>query len=456
MGNLQLIKPNARKQSTALQVAVFQSETMAVMNNIAPRRSFSVLYIVTGMIVFTILLMSVVSLDRVVTGTGEIMPVNGSLFVQPLDRAIVKEIMVRKGDIVHKGQVLARLDPTFAAADLNQASQHGVATHALVERLDAELNGRGYVPTASDSDGQLQQGIFRQRQTEYSQSVNDFESRIGSAQASLARAESNARTYRSQFAIAEHIHGMRSELEAKGFGSKLDTLIASASSADVQRQANESLHDADLARHNLAALGAQLQVYKSKWRDDIAVQLAAARNDLNTNQSLITKARKINDLIELVAPEDAVVFDIGTLSVGSVVDPISGAAKPLFTLTPLRGALEADIAIPSRDIGFVQAGQKVMIKLEAYDFLKHSTVEGRIISISEGSFKADATGNKQDPYFKARVHIDRVALTNVPKDFRLIPGMTLTGDILVGHRTIISYLISGATRASKEAMREPN
>jgi hemolysin D len=46
-------------------------------------------------------------------------------------------------------------------------------------------------------------------------------------------------------------------------------------------------------------------------------------------------------------------------------------------------------------------------------------------------------------------------LRNVPADFRLIPGMTLVGDILVGHRTIFSYLIEGAMRTGSEGMREP-
>ena len=457
MAKLQLFRPNARKQSTALQIAVFQSETMAVFEETTPARSFSVFYILLGMIALLLLLASVVSLDRVVTGSGKIVPTEGSLLVQPLQLSIVKEIKVRKGDVVHKGQVLALLDPTFAAADLKQGVNHGVATHALLERLQAELAGRTYVPSPGDADGQLQLGIFHQRETEYRQGVNDLESQIASKRAVMASAESDARTYRQQYAIAERIHGMRSELEAKGFGSKLDTLIASASSGDVQRQENDSIHAAEQARHDLASLTAQLQVYKSKWHDDLGTQIAAAKDDLNTTNAAVTKASKVNELIKLVAPRDAVVLSIGDLSVGSIVDPATmSTTKPLFTLTPLGSTLEAEIHIPSNDSGFVQTGQRVMVKLDAYDFLIHSTVEGKIIELSEGSFNLDENGSPVAPYFKARVRIEKVQLKGVPKDFRLIPGMTLTGDVLVGHRTILYYLLSGATRASSEAMREPN
>ena len=109
----------------------------------------------------------------------------------------------------------------------------------------------------------------------------------------------------------------------------------------------------------------------------------------------------------------------------------------------------------SRDIGFRQRGDKVTIKLDAYDFLRHGTAQGIITSVSEGSFSQDSRGAPTDPYFKVRVRIDEAKLNNVPQDFRLIPGMTLTGDIMVGKRTILSYLLTGAQRASAEAMREP-
>ena len=77
------------------------------------------------------------------------------------------------------------------------------------------------------------------------------------------------------------------------------------------------------------------------------------------------------------------------------------------------------------------------------------------MSISEGSVNQDSSGNRREPFFKIRVKLDEFKLHNVPQNFRLIPGMTLSGDIMVGKRTILSYLTSGAERVSSEAMREP-
>ncbi|MGA8398383.1 MAG: HlyD family type I secretion periplasmic adaptor subunit, partial [Stellaceae bacterium] len=76
-------------------------------------------------------------------------------------------------------------------------------------------------------------------------------------------------------------------------------------------------------------------------------------------------------------------------------------------------------------------------------------------SISEGAFTTDDNGAPTDPYYRVRVALGRVALRNVPENFRLVPGITLTGDIHIGTRSLFTYLFSGVMRGADEAMREP-
>jgi multidrug efflux pump subunit AcrA (membrane-fusion protein) len=111
--------------------------------------------------------------------------------------------------------------------------------------------------------------------------------------------------------------------------------------------------------------------------------------------------------------------------------------------------------VAARDIGFIKIGDKVQLKLDAYRYMQHGMAQGVIKTISEGSFTTDDNNVPVAPYFKVRVAITAVHLRNVPADFRLIPGMTLVGDILVGRRTILSYLVEGGLRTGSEAMREP-
>jgi HlyD family type I secretion membrane fusion protein len=192
-----------------------------------------------------------------------------------------------------------------------------------------------------------------------------------------------------------------------------------------------------------------------KWNDDIGTQLATARDDLSLTQQNLVKAQKTADLVTLQAPEDAVVLDVGAVSNNSVVDLTTMQMKPLFTLTPLNGPVEAEVNIGSDDIGFIQTGDPVQIKIDAYPFMRHGTMKGTILTISEGSFTLDQNNTPVPAYFKARVKIEESQLHDVPTNFRLIPGMTIQGDVLVGHRTILSYLVEGGLRNASEAMREP-
>ncbi|HTQ35382.1 MAG TPA: HlyD family secretion protein, partial [Stellaceae bacterium] len=112
--------------------------------------------------------------------------------------------------------------------------------------------------------------------------------------------------------------------------------------------------------------------------------------------------------------------------------------------------------VAARDIGFIRAGDAVTIKLDAYNFVDHGTVEGMVRSISEGSFTTDdQSGQTTEPYYKVRVKLDTITLRNVPPGFRLVPGITLKGDIHIGTRSLFSALFSGIIGSFDEAMREP-
>ncbi len=146
---------------------------------------------------------------------------------------------------------------------------------------------------------------------------------------------------------------------------------------------------------------------------------------------------------------------VGKASIGSVTDPGAATTEPLFTLTPLGGPLVAEVRIDAKDIGFIRPGDTVRLKLDAYRFTSHGVAKGRIQTISDGSFTTSEDGQVVTPYYRARVLITDAHLRNVPANFQLTPGLTVTGDVLIGRRTILSYLLEGAIRTGSEAMREP-
>jgi HlyD family type I secretion membrane fusion protein len=444
--------------TVATIVGAFESETAAVVLRTSPRNERLILHVLAGMIVLAIVLMSLTKLERVVTSTsGRIVPLAGSFFIQPYDKAIIREIHVKPGDIVRKGQILATLDPTFATADLRQLKFAFASGQALVDRLQAERDGEPYA--GGDQPYQvLQLSLWRQRQAEYRAGIADFDARMHSVEETTAKAEAGVENFGKRLEVATQIETIRTTLQRDGWGSKLNTVLAADNRIDMARQLAESQHLVQQSRHDLDSLKARRLGYIEWWHDDLNKQLVQARNDLGQSERELAKAQRVQELVEVTTPRDAIVLKVGNASVGSVVSPVSQGSvetAPLFTLNPLDGPLEADINISARDIGFIRAGDPVEIKLDAYKFMLHGTAKGVVKTISEGSFTLDDNQQPIEPYFRVRVAITEVKLHHVPTSFRLIPGMTLTADIKVGHRTLMSYLVEGALRTGSEAMREP-
>jgi HlyD family type I secretion membrane fusion protein len=448
-----LIRPS-RKDLLAGPISAFESETQAVFIRTAPYSEHAIMHLLVFIIVLTIVLMSVIKLDRVVTASGRLVPTRGTLYVQPLDKAIVREIKVHMGDVVRKGQALAELDPTFANADVNQVRDRYANASALVAREEAEQAGRPYEPGPTQAE-QQQYSIWRQRQSEYQQTVADFDARIRSDESAVSKAQQDVDQYRQRLVFAKNYVDMQLELEKNGNTSKVKVLGAEDAAAEADRMLADARNSLTGAQHDLDSLKAQRSVAIGKWRDDLGTALAKDRGDQNEALQLLSKANRISDLITVEAPEDAVVLDIGEASTGSVVDS-NMVSKPLFTLVPINGPLEAEVEINNQDIGFVKVGDHVEVKIDAYPFIQHGTAKGTITSISEGSFTSgDNTQQNRSAFFKARVRIDSTPLRNVPANFRLIPGMTVSGDVMMGRRTIMSYIITGVLRTGAEAMREP-
>jgi len=441
-------------------VGAFESETAAVFLNTAPARERTTLHVLVGLLLVVVVSACVVKLDIVVSGTGVVSPVNGLLYVSPYNTGIVKGVNVRAGEFVKKGQTLATLDPTFTQADLTQLQEHLSSDEAAVARERAEVANIAPVFPHQDGYQAIQSGIYHKRQDEYKSNVTNYDSQIHSLEAVVEQYRSDVKQYSARVKLAGEVVNVYEPLLAQGYVSKLQVMSATDNRTEMERLLADAKQQTDSNSQTIAALKAQREAYIQKWHSDTATQLITDSNDLDTTRQLLEKAQKLRDLVSLDSPEDAIVVKVGKLSPGSVYngggsDAVSPGTDPLFTLMPVNAPLFADVAIQTSDIGFVHVGQEVRMKLDAYRFLEYGIVIGKVQSISENSFTVDANNQPTTPYFKVHVAITEVKLRNVPKRFRLLPGDTLTGDVMVGERTIMSYLVEGLLRTTSQAMREP-
>jgi HlyD family type I secretion membrane fusion protein len=369
-------------------------------------------------------------------------------------------VNVKQGQIVKKGQPLATLDPTFTRADLVQLQSHLGSDEAAVAREEAELAGRPYEYSNSDPYQVIQGGLWQKRQAQYRADLANYDAQIRSAGAQLAQARSDVKQYEQRKQLAADAESVYQPLLEKGYVSKLQVMQSMDTRTEMSRLLGVAQAQVSQYNQQVAAGKAQRDSYIHKWQSDLATQLVSDRHDLEITRDSLDKAQKLQDLTSLDSPVDAVVLKVGKVSQGSVApgggqDATSPGLDPLFTLVPLDVPVEADIDVESKDVSFIRVGDPVAMKLDAYPYIRHGTASGVVKTISEGSFTVNDNNVPVPPYFKIRVSITGYHMRNVPSDFRVIPGMTLVADIMVGRRTILSYIVEGALRTGSEAMREP-
>jgi len=128
----------------------YQSPSTAIISLPMPRLARGFTLTLSSMLLVMLILTGVIQVDRVVTAAGVVVARAPTIVVQPLDTAIVRSIDVHPGDVVHAGQVLARLDPTFASADLGSLVAQVSTLQAQVSRMQAEIENRPFTYSGID------------------------------------------------------------------------------------------------------------------------------------------------------------------------------------------------------------------------------------------------------------------------------------------------------------------
>jgi hemolysin D len=446
-------------------VIEFQSPSAAVIALPVPRGARNIVWIIASMFALCIAALGTIPIDRVVTSQAKVVSIAPTIVVQPLETSIVRSIEVHEGQPVRAGDLLARLDPTFAAADTGALTGQVDALQAEVARLEAEAAGKAFVATGSKPAWVIQAALFVQRQAERTFKLENYTQKITSLQATATKSEQDAESARQRLDVAAQVEGMRKKLEQMEIGSKLNSLMATSSRMEVSGQLAQALNTAEAGRRDLAAMQAERDGYDQNWHAEISQNLADRSSKLNDARGALNKAGRRQELTELRAERDATVLTVAKASPGSVLQ----SGDQLITMAPADAPLELEANVAGRDNGFVHEGDEVTIKFDTFPFAQYGMAHGKVRTISADSFTAQdegrsrsgwassvpVAGNSVDPYYRARISIDRLQLRNLPPNFGLSPGMPVTADIKIGKRTVLSYLLGRVLPVAGEAMREP-
>ncbi len=352
------------------------------------------------------------------TVTGQLVPSAGLLNVSAFTTGTVTQVRVYDGQAVHRGDPLMEISSEQDSASLGN-------THALVSRQLDDQRVR------LQADLQTQQEVLAQQTQALTDKVALLRSQIIEINAQLAIQQQQADSAKN---ILERIK----PLEIKGYVSALQVeqqestmLDAQAQYKALMRQQLDLHQQADTAAQQLA----QAPLDASIRRNDTERKLA------DINQS--TAQNEVQRAVVLHAPCDGVVSNL-LLKRGQMV----AAGQSLLSLLPSDSILQAQLLVPSRAVGFIEPGSRVVLRYQAFPYQKFGQHFGHVVEISRSSLTsaevASLTGSSpqqnQPPLYRVQVALDSQAVQAYGRAEGLRPGMALDADVLMEQRRLIEWV----------------
>lgn len=345
-------------------------------------------------------------IDEVTVAQGQVVPSKQIQLIQNLEGGIIKEILVEKGKIVEKGQILAYLDNTQFSSDVNAKKQKADALQIRVIRLTAEANNKPFViPDA-----------LRKTDPDLATSeLSLYQTRINQLKALQRRRD----------LIVKEIN-MTEPLIKEGAVSKVEVLRLQQGLDDINGQIlafqSTALDELNKSKAELSAL----------QQDSLGMQDRLARTTIKS-------------------PVKGIINQIYINTIGGIIKP----GENILDIVPLDDTLLIEAKVRPSDIGFIHPGDNATVKISAYDFSIYGGLDGKVEHISADTLKEEKTDKKEENYYEIWVRTNQNYIKSPEgKLLYIIPGMTASVDILTGHKTVLDYILKPIIKAKQTALRE--
>jgi HlyD family secretion protein len=386
-------------------------------------------------------------LDIVAVTDGKLVPSSYLKIVQPAEQGIVKEILVKEGEAVAAGQVLIRMDAVLAAADLKAIRAEHQQKRLALRRIDAQLAGTPLSREMGDS----------QVQAQYAANVRAHESALAQERALLEKARHDLAAAQITKTKLEQVLPHYVEQEKAFEKLTKDGFAGRILYTDKQRERIEK--EQDLRSQDFAIAASRALIDQSERRiaqlgADYRRQLQTERVETASHLERLTqelaKLSHRQALLELRAPQAGIVKDLATHTAGTVAAP----GTILMTLVPESDKLVAEVWVSNQDVGFVRPGQGAKLKLAAFQFQKYGMLDGKVVHVNADASEPRAPNRQDVGLFRALIELEHQHLVSEGRRYALQPGMQVAGEIHLGTRSVLEYLLSPVQKAFHEAARE--
>jgi membrane fusion protein, adhesin transport system len=395
----------------------------------------------TAVLVGSVAISALIPIQDYVVASGEIEPAGEIQKVQHLEGGIIRQQLVAEGQQVKRGQVLLRLDEGEIGSQEKETATR--ITNLTLEQRELRralgeeaLNADQATPTEASAEvARAFRDVQEQKQQEILQQIGLANQRIATMQAKRGR-------FLAEMALLKKQTDAYESLKGTGALSDQSVLEAERRMAGTQTQLAELDGSIQEARISVGELRAKLKM-------ETYEQLAKVTGEKAELQSVLGRQMGQLNRLEVRSPVDGIVKTFTVKTIGGVIAPGSVVAE----VVPVGQRLQAFTRVIPKDIGNVRIGQKVQLKVQAYDYSRYGSIAGQVDSISAGTFQDEKTG---EPYYKVRVNLDRNYAGDQKGRNLLVPGMTLTADILTDRTNLLMYLLSPIRKGVGNALHESN
>lgn len=404
---------------------------------------------VMALIIFLLLVWAAFAkLDEVARGEGKVIPSSQLQIIQSYDGGVVQEVLVREGQIVEKGDLLLRIDPTRFISTFRENRAEYLSLQARASRLQALTSStplgfsddlmadapdivnherNQYESNRKELDEQL--SIARSQLDQRSEELNEVRAKLTQVTRALELASQELKVTKpllASGAISE-VEILRLEGEVSNARGEREQAASQESRLMLAVQESEGkLRETELLASN-------------KWRNELSEVLSKLASLSESSTGLADKIK----YAEIRSPVRGTVQRVFTNTVGGVVQP----GHEVVEMVPLDDQLLVEAKVSPKDIAFLHPGQEAIVKFTAYDFVVYGGLKGKVEHISPDTI----TDEKERTFYIVRVRTERAGFD---PSLPIMPGMMTQVDILTGKKTVLAYLLKPVLRAQQNAMTE--
>ncbi|MGD8110962.1 HlyD family type I secretion periplasmic adaptor subunit [Vibrio sp. TRT 21S02] len=444
-------------------------KTAALLLN-TPSNARVMLWVIVLFFAIAIAWASWAQIDKVTVGQGKVVPSSQVQVIQNLEGGLVKEILIREGQQVKKGQQLLLLDDTRFRSDFREREQQVANLTASVTQLSASMTSVTVNEQFNEQNWQKnvvldysklvfpeefakqRPGLVARQKAEYRQDLNNLRNQISlidqqvkQKQQDLIEIQARVRNLRESYNFAKKELDITKPLADEGVVPRIELL-------KLQRQVNDTRRELTSSKLKVPVLQSAIKEAMlsridaaQKFRSEQQEKLNQAQDKLSAmTESTVGLEDRVNRTI-VVSPVNGTVKTLNFNTVGGVIQP----GMDIIEIVPSEDTLLVEAKIAPQDIAFLRPDLPAIVKFSAYDFTKYGGLQGTLEHIS-----ADTTQDEEgNSFYLVRVRTKETSL-NHDESLPIIPGMTASVDIITGKRTVMEYLMKPILSARTNALKE--